>query len=89
MERRRKFKASFKAEVAIEAIKEKSTLSELSLKYHVEVAQISKWKREFIEHSSLVFSKDRPDKAAVKEKKALYEQVGKLIMQVEFLKKNL
>jgi len=43
---RRKFSAGFKAKVAIEALKERSTLAELSKKYELHVNQITQWKRE-------------------------------------------
>ena len=44
---RRKFSASFKAKVAIEAIKERETIYELASKYEVQASQINTWKREF------------------------------------------
>jgi putative transposase len=73
--------------VAIEAIKEQSSLSELSSRYEIEVSQISKWKKEFLEKSSIVFDLATPQKTTEKETKKLYEQIGRLNMQVEFLKK--
>ncbi|MGJ1194608.1 MULTISPECIES: transposase [unclassified Sphingobacterium] len=42
---RRKFSASFKAKVAIEAIKEQQTIHELASKYEVQATQINTWKR--------------------------------------------
>ena len=52
---RRKFDSSFKAQVAIEALKERQTLSELAVKFDLHPNQISQWKQEFLENSSLVF----------------------------------
>jgi transposase len=75
--------------VAIEAIKEQSSLSELSSRYELESSQISKWKKEFLEKSSIVFDLATPQKTTEKETKKLYEQIGRLNMQVEFLKKKL
>ncbi|MDR1553126.1 MAG: transposase, partial [Prevotellaceae bacterium] len=49
MKSKRKFTSAFKAKVAIEALKEQSSLSELSSRYELEVSQISKWKKEFLE----------------------------------------
>lgn len=49
---RRKFSAAFKAQVAIEAIKERQTLAELSKRFKVHAVQISKWKQEFLENAS-------------------------------------
>ena len=52
---RRKFEASFKAHVAIEALKERQTLSELAVKYDLHPNQISQWKQEFVEKSVSIF----------------------------------
>ena len=87
---RRKFSASFKAQVAIEALKERETLSELALRYELHVNQISQWKKEFLEKSSLVFegtSHVQEEKTIDSDK--LYSKIGKLEMENDFLKKNL
>ena len=87
---RKKFGAEFKAKVAIEAIKEHQTMPELALKYEVHPTQIQAWKKHFLEHGSTLFSEKQPDsnKEATNEA-LLYEQIGKLQMQNEWLKKKL
>jgi transposase-like protein len=77
----------FKAKVAIEAIREQSSLSELSSRYELEASQISKWKREFLEKSALVFEIEEPHKISEKETQKLYEKIGRLEVQIDFLKK--
>ncbi len=52
---RRKFTSGFKAKVAIEAIKERSTLSELAEKFELHPTQITKWKKDFLENASAAF----------------------------------
>lgn len=89
MKNKRKFTSSFKAKVALEALKEQLTLSELSSKYELQPSQISKWKRELMEKSVLVFSMEEPDKKQDKEIQSLYEQIGKLQVANDFLKKKL
>jgi transposase-like protein len=89
MKSRRKFTSAFKAKVALDAIREQSSLSELSTKYQLEASQISKWKKEFLDKSSLVFGLEMPEKQEEKETQKLYEKIGRLEMQVDFLKKNL
>ena len=42
---RRKFDPSFKAKVALEALKERETLQQLALKYELHPNQISQWKQ--------------------------------------------
>lgn len=87
MKSRRKFSSVFKSKVALEAIREQSSLSELSEKYELEVSQISKWKREFMDKSSLVFDIEKPKKTTEKETQKLYEKIGRLEVQIDFLKK--
>lgn len=84
---RRKFTAAFKAEVAIEAIKERMTLAELSRKYEVHPNIISKWKQEFLERSSEIFETSPPDENIEKEKDRLYAKIGQLEMERDWLKK--
>ena len=52
---RRKFTGAFKAKVAIEALKERESLAELSKHFEVHPNMISKWKKEFLENSANVF----------------------------------
>ena len=86
---RRKFSPSFKAKVAIEAIKEASTLQELASKYSIHPTQITSWKREFLEKADTVFGAEKaPEKDETKEKE-LYSKIGELQIQVDFLKKVL
>ena len=59
---RRKFTAEFKAKVALEAIKEQKSLSELAEQFELHPNLISLWKREFLENASNVFSKNNEDK---------------------------
>jgi transposase len=51
---RRKLSAAFKAKVAIEALKERKTVSELAAEFEAHPTQVSSWKREFLEHSASV-----------------------------------
>lgn len=79
---RRKFSADFKAKVAIEAIKERSTLLQISSKFKISPAQVSKWKHEFVERSSSVFEKEDSDqKESEKKERELYSKIGELQVQ--------
>jgi len=88
---RRKFDSAFKAKVAIEALKERQTLSELAIKFDLHPNQISQWKQEFLENSALVFGQksklSKSDNEVDLDK--LYSKIGELQMEKDFLKKSL
>ena len=88
--KRRRFSAEFKFQVALEAAKGLKTLNELSSQYGVHPNQISGWKRELLEGGATVFSSN--DARRLREQESLqtelYEQIGRLKMELEWLKKK-
>ena len=68
-QKRRKFSGAFKAKVAIEALKERETLAELSKRFEVHPTMISKWKQEFLDRSAEVFDKKSDDETEVDAEK--------------------
>lgn len=89
MKSRRKFSAEFKARVALEAIKEQSTLAELAVKYELHPNQITDWKKTFLANATLTFTEKLPEKKQEEEVRRLYEQIGQLKVENDFLKKKL
>jgi transposase-like protein len=85
--KRRKFSAAFKARVAIEALRERETLAELSKKYEVHPNIISKWKQEFLTRSAEIFQTKPPQEDMEAEKEKLHAVIGKLQVENEWLKK--
>jgi transposase len=89
---RRKFSSAFKTKVVLEALKERSTLSELSQKYEIHPNQIASWKREFLEKAEHVFEQSRgntKEKDLEKQRDNLYRQIGQLKVENDWLKKKL
>ena len=86
---RRKFSPEFKARVALEAIKEKYTLAELSKKFEVSGVMISRWKKEFLANSSAAFSSPtKSEETKEVDVDKLYAQIGQLKVENDFFKKS-
>jgi transposase len=90
---RRKFSADFKTKVVIEALKERSTIEEISRKYELHPNQITTWKKEFLANAASVFASES-DKSDVKEAQEaviekLYAQIGQREVEIAWLKKKL
>ena len=88
MTKRKNHLPSFKAKVALEAIKGEKTIAELSQIYQIHPNLIAKWKKQALENFAGIFSGEikSPENADKTEKDDLYKKIGKLEMQVEFLK---
>ena len=85
--KRRKFTAGFKAQVAIEALKERESLAELAKRFEVHPNMISKWKQEFVERSSEIFETARPEENFETEREKLFAKIGRLEVERDWLKK--
>jgi transposase len=87
---RRTFTPGFKAKVALEALKERSSLKELSDKYKLHPNQISAWKQEFVDNAEKVFEGEGSAKVSELEgeKDELFRQIGQLQVENTWLKKK-
>ena len=86
---RRKFTASFKTKVVLEALKERATLQELASKFELQPNQITLWKKEFLNNASAAFEKESKNDDSEKEKDKLYGKIGRLEVENDFLRKVL
>ena len=88
---RRRFSAAFKARVALEAIKGQRTSAELAGEHQVHPSQITAWKKQLLAAAQDLFSdRQGQDRQEQEELVAqLYQQIGQLKVEVDFLKKKL
>ena len=87
---RRKHSSSFKARVALEALKGEETIAELANRFEVHPGQIRKWKKSLAEGAASIFGGDhekRGDNASLVAQ--LYQHIGQLKVERDFLENAL
>lgn len=89
--KRRNFSPEFKAKIALEALKEIHTIAEIAQKYELHPVQVSKWKKELKDNVGDVFKNSRKtdEKNKELEEAKLYEKIGRLEMELDWLKKKM
>jgi transposase len=83
--RRNKFKADFKAKVALEALKGDKSTAELAQIYDVHPTQITQWKKQLLESAPGVFEGKFTRAEENVDVDALYKKIGRLEMERDFL----
>ena len=88
--KRRVLGASLKAKVALAACRGDKTTAELASQFGVHASQVTAWKKQLLEHVGELFedgrSSGREERAADQDE--LYAQIGRLKVEVEWLKKK-
>jgi putative transposase len=88
--KRRSFGGAFKAKVALAACRGEKTTAQLAAEFSVHAGQVTAWKKQLLEGAPALFEDQRSkrsDETAADEEE-LYEQIGRLKMEVEWLKKK-
>lgn len=89
MTQRKKHDPNFKAKVALEAAKGEKTLAELSSQYGVHPNQITNWKRHLLDELPEIFkNKNKKDHKAQELQNVLYQEIGQLKVELDWLKKK-
>jgi transposase-like protein len=88
--KRKRLTAAFKAKVALEAARQNRTAAELAKSFQVHPVQISQWKKQLLDGAESLFrdgrGREKEDGQALQAE--LYERIGRLNMEVEWLKKS-
>jgi len=89
--KRRAFTDEFKAKVALDAVKGVKTLAELAAQYQIHPNQVSEWKRQLLANAPGLFSGKKSAAAKTEEELTapLYEEIGRLKMDIKWLEKKL
>jgi putative transposase len=87
---RRQFTAKFKFQVALAALKGVETINEVASHYEVHPTQVKQWKGQLQEQGAEVFNEKatKAQKAQAEIEATLYEQIGRLQVELEWLKKK-
>jgi transposase-like protein len=87
---RKSYSSDFKAKVALEAIRESRTVSELSSAYEVHSTMITRWKKQALEQLPNLFSEKIQQNERDKEEliASLYQQIGQMKVELDWLKKK-
>ena len=90
--KRRFFSAKEKSKIALEAIRERYTASEIAQKYDVHPSQVNKWKREALSNFEDSFSKQRSEITKISNQEELinrlYRHIGELKVELDWVKKK-
>jgi transposase-like protein len=88
--KRKRHPATFKAKVALEAAKQTRTIAELAKAYQVHPVRISRWKKQLLDGVESLFrdGRRREHEEGQALQAELYERIGRLNMEVEWLKKG-
>ena len=90
MTKRKVYQPQFKAKIGLEAIKEVKTVNEIAREHEIHPVQVGNWKRVIREGAPSLFETKRGRKKAdeTSDPDRLYSEIGRLKMELDWLKKK-
>ena len=87
---RKQYSADLKAKIAVEAVKGQRTIQQIASHYEVHPNMVTKWKKQVLDGASSIFSNGeaQASEADGQVQAELYQQIGRLHVEVEWLKKK-
>ncbi len=88
--KRKRHSAAFKFKVALTATKESETVNQIASTHELHPSQVSQWKQHLLSEGATIFGTrvKRAEQAQAAREAELYEQIGRLKMELEWLKKK-
>jgi transposase-like protein len=87
-QQRKRYSAAIKAKVALEAIRGQKTANEIASEYGVHPTQIAHWKKQALDELPSIFSQGQGEKTDEALIAALYQEIGQLKVELDWLKKK-
>lgn len=88
--KRKRYGKALKSKVALAAIKGQKTVNEIASEFGIHTSQVNRWKKQALDAMPDLFDgkNSNKDKEMEEERDRLYQQIGKLQVELEWLKKN-
>jgi len=89
-QKRKQYTMQFKFKVALDAAKGVKTVNQIASEYGVHTNQVSSWKKQLLTEGPALFKRGngRQEQEETAKEAALFEQIGRLKMELEWLKKK-
>jgi len=86
--RKKRYESGFKARVALEAVKERETIAQVAKRFGIHSTLVHQWKKRLVEEAGTVFDGVEKRTEEIVSQAELYEQIGRLNVELDWLKKK-
>lgn len=85
----KRYEATFKARVAVDAMKERESLAQLAHRHGVHPVQVGQWRRQLEQNAAEVFGGSSEAREFERERNELLQKIGELTVERDFLSRGL